>query len=329
MAQNVTQDPTDPSPQAPTGPPTPAQTRAADRTALRTAGIIGGLIAALLLGFTLGRTAAVPAAAPASLPDDHPHALGAPSHGHGGTAGVNGEAVVGGVAVGMAATAVGFRMAPASTELPAGRDATFRFQIRGAAGAPVTSFVTVHEKPLHLIVVRRDLTGYQHLHPTMAADGTWSVPLRLPQPGVWHAYADFTATDPAGQQVPLTLGVDITAAGAYRPEPLPAPTNAVAIDGYQVSQEGTPRAGTIQPLRFRVTRAGSPAFLDRYLGAYGHLVVIRENDLGYVHVHADVTMAADSVQFWLSPPSPGRYRMFLDFQTGGKVRTAAFTLVVG
>ncbi|MEK8109242.1 hypothetical protein NKG94_40115 [Micromonospora sp. M12] len=36
---------------------------------------------------------------------------------------------------------------------------------------------------MHLIVVRRDLTGYQHLHPTMAKDGTWSVPLTLAQPG--------------------------------------------------------------------------------------------------------------------------------------------------
>lgn len=42
---------------------------------------------------------------------------------------------------------------------------------------PVTNFAIVHDKPMHLVVVRRDLSGYRHLHPTMAQDGTWSVDL--------------------------------------------------------------------------------------------------------------------------------------------------------
>ena len=28
-----------------------------------------------------------------------------------------------------------------------------------------------HEKQLHLIVVRRDFSGFQHVHPTLADDG--------------------------------------------------------------------------------------------------------------------------------------------------------------
>src|SRR6266705_639327 len=52
----------------------------------------------------------------------------------------------------------------------------FTFHIRGPDGHLVTRFQLVHEKPLHLIVVRKDLTGYQHVHPAMAPDGTWSIP---------------------------------------------------------------------------------------------------------------------------------------------------------
>jgi hypothetical protein len=55
-----------------------------------------------------------------------------------------------------------------------------RFQVLGPDGAPVLRYQTVHDRPLHLIVVRADLTGYQHLHPGLGADGTWSVPLTLP-----------------------------------------------------------------------------------------------------------------------------------------------------
>ena len=82
--------------------------------------------------------------------------------------------------------------------------------------------------------------------------------------------------------------------------------------------EGTPRVGVTQPLLFRVSADGAPVTnLERYLGAYGHLVVLREGDLGYVHVHPEEQLVDGAIKFWLAAPSPGRYRMFLDFQVGG------------
>ena len=33
-------------------------------------------------------------------------------------------------------------------------------------------FDVEHTKRMHFIVVRRDMTGFQHLHPTQAADGS-------------------------------------------------------------------------------------------------------------------------------------------------------------
>jgi hypothetical protein len=82
-------------------------------------------------------------------------------------------------------------------------------------------------------------------------------------------------------------------------------------------------------LLFHVTATdGKAAALERYLGAYGHLVVLRAGDLGYVHVHPEPQLADGAIKFWLAPPSRGDYRMFLDFQVAGKVHTAAFTLTV-
>ena len=85
----------------------------------------------------------------------------------------------------------------------------FRFRVDGPDGAPVTSYAVVHDKPMHLIVVRRDLTGYQHLHPTMDPDGTWRVDLTLDAPGVYRAYADFavigaTARRPRSRSAPIS-----------------------------------------------------------------------------------------------------------------------------
>ena len=63
-------------------------------------------------------------------------------------------------------------------------------------------FDVTHEKRMHLILARRDLTGFQHLHPEMAADGTWSTQVTLPQAGSYRLFADFSYQDEA-----ITLAV--------------------------------------------------------------------------------------------------------------------------
>ncbi|SCL13712.1 hypothetical protein GA0070624_0211 [Micromonospora rhizosphaerae] len=294
---------------------------------MRLALVVGGLVLAVLLGFGLGRLnppPSVPASAtPASGGHTHPPGTGAHSHG-GAPVDQAGSAD----AAGLSVTAAGYTLTPSSVDFPAGRAGELRFQIRDERRRAVIRFAVVHDKPMHLIVVRRDLTGYQHLHPTMAPDGTWSVPLTLPQPGVWRAYADFTAVADDGRQTAVTLGVDLTSPGGYAPRPLPAPATSTTVDGFTVGYEATPKAGESVPLRFRVRTDGGAAPLERYLGAYGHLVALREGDLGYLHVHPETGRDGDVVTFWLTAPGPGRYRMFLDFQVAGVVRTAAFTVTV-
>jgi hypothetical protein len=308
------------TPDVPTGP---------DRSTLRLALVVGGLVLAVLLGFGLGRSNPAPGRTPGAAPAaaaDHTHAPGTAPHAHGGVTADQPATDVAGLTV----TAGGWTLAPSTVDFVAGRAGAFRFRIHDERGRAATRFAVVHDKPMHLIVVRRDLTGYQHLHPTMAADGTWSVPLTLPEAGTWRAYADFTVVADDGRQSALTLGVDLTVPGGYAPRPLPAPTTSVTVDGFTVGYAGTPVVGEPVPLRFRVTTAsGTPAPLEPYLGAYGHLVALREGDLGYLHVHPQARRDGEPVTFALTAPGPGRYRMFLDFRVGGVVRTAAFTVTVG
>jgi hypothetical protein len=235
-----------------------------------------------------------------------------------------GAAGVGGLAV----TSAGLTLSPHTTMFPAGRPQPLRFTIAGAGGAPITTYAVVHDKPLHLIVIRRDLTGFQHLHPTMAPDGTWTVDLTLAAPGSYRAVADFTAIV-GGRPIATTLGVDLTVAGNYAPVPLPAPVRQATAGGFTVRYEGTPTTGSTQPLLMTVATAdGKPAAVEPYLGAFGHLVVLREGDLGYVHVHPEAQPVDGKLKFWLAAPGPGRYRMFFDFQVAGQVHTAAWTTVV-
>lgn len=208
----------------------------------------------------------------------------------------------------------------------------FEFQITGPDGRAVTAFDVAHDKRMHLIVARRDLSGFRHVHPEMTADGTWHVTSPLGEPGSWRAFADFT---PTGGD-PLTLGVDVAVPGTFTPRTLPAPTATATVDGYTVTLDGALQPGRTARLNLTVSRDGAPITdLQPYLGAYGHLVALRQGDLAYLHVHPDGapgdgrTRPGPQVTFFAEIPSAGTYRLFLDFQHAGTVRTAEFTVVAG
>lgn len=217
---------------------------------------------------------------------------------------------------GLATTDRGYTLVPAS---PVHAGGPFAFTITGSDGTPVTAFDVEHEKRLHLVVVRRDTAGYRHVHPEMAPDGTWTVPLDLPAGGSYRAFADFTPTGGPG----LTLGVDVAVPGDFAPATHPVSRTA-QVDGYTVVLDGDLVAGTDSPLTARVDLGGADVTgeLDPYLGADGHLVALREGDLAYLHVHPE----GSGLGFGAEVPSTGRYRLFLDFSHGGVVRTAEFTL---
>ncbi|MEU0587940.1 hypothetical protein [Streptomyces sp. NPDC006132] len=216
----------------------------------------------------------------------------------------------------------------------AGQRAELRFTVRDGSGRAVTAYQREHDKELHLIVASRDLATYRHLHPTRAADGTWSTPVDLPRAGGYRVFADFTPARKDARN--LTLGADLAASGPYRPKELPAPSTTAETDGYQVELTGALRPGQASELKLTVSRDGKPVTdLQPYLGAYGHLVALRSGDLAYLHVHPNgepgdgTTRPGPDISFTATAPSAGSYRLFLDFQHDGTVHTAAFTVRAG
>lgn len=207
----------------------------------------------------------------------------------------------------------------------AGRGVPVRLRIDGPDGHPVTELETVHDKELHLIAVRRDLTGFQHVHPRLGANGTWRTELDL-RPGAWRVYADFTPTGGNG----LVLADDLLVGGDFAPAPTPGPRSSDDVDGYRVTlaQEGEP--GTSGTVTLRVTRDGEPVTdLQPYLGAHGHLVALRAGDLGYLHVHPEDGPPGPEIRFATGFPTAGTYALFGQFKHEGRVRTAHFVVEVG
>ena len=218
---------------------------------------------------------------------------------------------------GLAVSDAGLTLRLARAAAPAGRPFALAFRIVDRGGRTVRDFDVEHTKRMHFIVVRRDMTGFQHLHPTQAADGSWSVPFTLRDPGSYRVFADFSVNG-----TPHTLADDLAVDGTVRSQALPAPVATADVDGLHVRlTEGASRAGTESQLAFAVTRGGRPVAVEQYLGAKGHLVALRQGDLAFLHVHPD----ENSLRFMAAFPTAGRYRLFLQFKTEGRVHTAAFT----
>ena len=144
-------------------------------------------------------------------------------------------------------------------------------------------------------------------------------------------FADFVPATEEAPSITLTRTVDV--AGALNPEPATAVTRTTRVGGFDVSIEGGLVAGRTSELDITVKRDGQPVTeLQPYLGAFGHLVALREGDLGFLHVHAegDAPQAGDTagptISFMAEAPTAGRYLLYLDFQVDGQVRTARLVL---
>src|SRR5690349_15439802 len=187
-------------------------------------GLVAVFAGALSVGSLVGPSTAAPPA--------HDDAHGPATMSHGDS---HAEGTVPELPGGLQVAQDGYRLVPVTGSLSTGTPEPFAFRVVGPDGAPVTRYTESHDKELHLIVVRRDLSGFQHVHPTRQTDGTWSVPLAVAAPGQYRVLADF---QPAARDTGLTLGVDVPAPGDYRPRALPAPARTAEVDGYTVSLAG-------------------------------------------------------------------------------------------
>lgn len=228
------------------------------------------------------------------------HAAADTDAGHGATAAA--------AVRGLSSAANGLRIVVENPELQRGRTAQLRFRIVDDHGETVRDFEVEHEKRLHLIIARRDLSAFQHLHPRQRSDGSWVTPVRIDDPGSYRVFADFVREGRAE-----TLASDLRVDGNADLRALPDPATVARDGAYDVHMG--------RDLSFTITKAGRRIQPDPYLGAQGHLVALRDGDLAYLHVHPD----EDRLRFETEFPTSGRYRLFLQFKHDGAVRTVAFT----
>ncbi|HXO49652.1 MAG TPA: hypothetical protein VN888_01190 [Mycobacterium sp.] len=234
---------------------------------------------------------------------------------------------------GLAAAQSGFTLVPATTTIPANTATTFTFRITGPDRAPVTQFVPEQTKLLHFYLIRSDLSSFDHLHPTMAADSTWSTTLPAMAPGSWRAYTQFAVHHPGDVTVPLVLSTPLTVPGEATLG-IPPPSSTATIDGYTVTVSGQPIAGQESQLTLDFSSNGLPITdLQPYLDTYAHVTAIHAANLAFAHLHPTNTVngshGGPKLTIESALPASGDWRLFIEFQTAGTVHTAQMTLRVG
>jgi hypothetical protein len=261
---------------------------------------------------------------------------------HMGSAGAHASAGHAGGVIGdgLSASAAGLRLAVSTPRVPSGKSTEIRFQIIGDNGKPVTTFQLDQTKLMHFYLIRNDLTGFQHVHPTMAADGTWTASLATSEPGAYRAYTSFIAAGTGGTPTAVVLGERVDVEGTAAAVPLPAEASTVNVDGYTIAlsrsgasgqhgQHGAPATDGV--LTVTVFKDSNPVTdLQPYLDTYAHLSAFHEGDLAIAHLHPEGAVNGDrggpTLTFQGKLPRPGNWRLFIQFQTAGALHSAAITI---
>jgi hypothetical protein len=241
-----------------------------------------------------------------------------------------------------------------------------------ASGDRIESFVEELTQELHLLAIDSTLSTLVHEHVKAASpDGTFTAQMQFPRPGTYHVYAD-TVPEGHGQQVlrfDIEIGEGEGGAGGEAlnrfkvGEPI-----SIASAPYEVRLDASAlHADQESALMIEVLEDGQPAAdLQPYLGVAAHAVLIRAEDLAYVHAHPTTghgavddmaaamdhsahgdhaAPAADSAPahdhghaanadatvsphmvLHLTPPGAGDYTLFLEFIGGDEVHTIPVAL---
>lgn len=246
-----------------------------------------------------------------------------------------------------------------------GRPTLLSFVVReDPTGRVVQDFEVVHTKPLHFLIVSADLAYFEHQHPQLGPDGRFRLAWTFPRAGRYFLFADFTPADGDNQILRATLDVGGPLRSAPPPPRLvPDAGRAKVVGDSRVAlavRPGPMRAGRQSLLTYTLSDLSGRGRTDMQpiLGVMGHLIALRGDARTLVHTHAlhgvqagsygaamlammqagqpeavpiapeMVTQSGPRFTFKLTPPRPGRYRLWAQFQRQNRWLTVPFTVDV-
>lgn len=219
----------------------------------------------------------------------------------------------------------------ASGTAKASENTKLYIQVTDVNGQTVHDFELSHEKLMHLIIVNKDLSYFNHLHPEWDGEETFIVDTNFPKGGEYKVFADVVPKGGSGTTVSGWVKVD----GETKPQvSVTADGELIKVtdDKEVILTLSSTKARDEATLTFTVkdekTKEGI-SNLEQYLGAVGHVVILSEDAEQYLHVHpTDAKASGPDAIFTTAFPNSGMYKIWGQFQHEGKVFTVSYVVEI-
>lgn len=218
-------------------------------------------------------------------------------------------------------------------------------------GWVLTDLPIDHERPMHLIVVSRDLEHFQHVHPEVGPGGDdFVVTTAFPEVGIYVLYDEFKHRERTVlDRRELRVGEGSDASAPLSPDLTPKAEGGVEIS---LAAPKPVKAGEEADFTFTLTSDGNPVTdLEPYLGAAAHVAIVSANTQEFAHTHGEAVGDAQGAEGHLheghegmrSPnsgdaalgpeitfrhrfPHPGLYKVWGQFSRDGRVITVPYVV---
>lgn len=195
----------------------------------------------------------------------------------------------------------------------AGTETELSFTITDVStGTTVKDLEIMHERPMHLILVRDDLNHFDHIHPTLEGE-EWAVQYTFTAGGHYRIWIDFM------KGMPHLVDFDVMIDGPADAE------EPDRLEGLQVEME---RDGTRFQFAVKDVRGKHVPLTESFLGAAAHLVTIDAPLEDFGHAHDEDLDGDHLLTFTPTFSTTGPHRGWLQFSYQGKDRTAPFSFSV-
>lgn len=225
-----------------------------------------------------------------------------------------------------------------------GERTTLEFRVRDSAGYPITQFAEEHTKLFHLIIVSRDLSYFTHVHPAYVGGGKFRIDWTPAMPeDDYSIYAQLRPLT-ASELSTVRFGVHVPSTVMKASVPVTESTSPVTSGTSKLSVVTHPSGYVVgdNTVHFAVTntQTGQPAQLGTFLGARAHVIAVKAGtDRVFLHGHDMSSMvhaghgggvaAPGELAFDLKFPEAGLYRLWVQYNQGGRDITQFVTIKVG
>jgi hypothetical protein len=224
-----------------------------------------------------------------------------------------------------------FAVTSSSKHLLPNQETIIKLLILDKRSKPIEKFELLHEKLVHLIIVSRDLSYFDHIHPIYKGAGLFEVTAKFPESGEYKLFANYMPTGMS--EVIQNHWVHIEGAAPKPNTLIPDKGFTQIVGDKEVTLSFDHLMAEMEVvLTFEINAASTHepiTNLQPYLGSIGHVVAIREDTKQFLHIHPlNNSESGPLAKFRLTFPTSGIYKIWGQFQQNGEVFTIPYVIQV-